>query len=126
MPLDDWTAFARATGLKAGLLKKLRPFITEKDESARPVEGEADAELRDTERVPFRYGGGIPAFFEKEVLPFVPDAWIDESKPKIGYEIPFTRYFFKFTTLRDSSVIMEDIRALEERIQASLAEVFAE
>ena len=86
MPLDDWTAFARATGLKAGLLKKLRPFITEKDESARPVEGEADAELRDTERVPFRYEGGISAFFEKEVLPFVPDAWIDESKTEIEYE----------------------------------------
>ena len=56
----------------------------------------------------------------------MPDAWIDESKTKIGYEIPFTRYFYKFTPLRDSSVIMEDIRALEERIQASLAEVFGQ
>ena len=54
----------------------------------------------------------IHEYFRREVLPFVPDAWIDESKTKIGYEIPFTRYFYKFTPLRDSSVIMEDIRAL--------------
>ena len=84
----------------------------------------ADASLRDYEMVPLKED--IHEYFRREVLPFVPDAWIDESKTKIGYEIPFTRYFYKFTPLRDSSVIMEDIRALEERIQASLAEVFAE
>lgn len=84
----------------------------------------ADASLRDYEMVPLKED--IHEYFRREVLPFVPDAWIDESKTKIGYEIPFTRYFYKFTPLRGSSVIMEDIKALEARIQASLAEVFAE
>ena len=84
----------------------------------------ADASLRDYEMVPLKED--IHEYFRREVLPFVSDAWIDESKTKIGYEIPFTRYFYKFTPLRDSSVIMEEIKALEERIQASLAEVLAE
>lgn len=81
----------------------------------------ADASLRDYEMVPLKED--IHEYFRREVLPFVPDAWIDESKTKIGYEIPFTRYFYKFTSLRDSSVIMEEIKVLEGRIQASLAEV---
>ena len=103
-----------------------RPLL---DEDGTPVidrkgNRKADASLRDYEMVPLKED--IHEYFRREVLPFVPDAWIDESKTKIGYEIPFTRYFYKFTPLRDSSVIMEDIRALEERIQASLAEVFAE
>lgn len=103
-----------------------RPLL---DEDGTPVidrkgNRKADASLRDYEMVPLKED--IHEYFRREVLPFVPDAWIDKSKTKIGYEIPFTRYFYKFTPLRDSSVIMEDIRALEERIQASLAEVFAE
>lgn len=81
----------------------------------------ADASLRDYEMVPLKED--IHEYFRREVLPFVPDAWIDESKTKIGYEIPFTRYFYEFTPLRDSSVIMEEIKVLEGRIQASLAEV---
>jgi type I restriction enzyme M protein len=63
-PTDDWTAFAKATKLKAALLKKVRPFITEKDPNAQPIEGEADVDLRDTEIVPFIYDGGIAAFME--------------------------------------------------------------
>ena len=51
--------------------------------------------LRDYEMVPLKED--IHEYFNREVLPFVPDAWIDESKTKIGYEIPFTRYFYKFT-----------------------------
>ena len=58
-PLDDWTAFAKATKLKAAALKKIRPFITEKDPAAQPIEGEPDADLRDTENIPFTYAGGI-------------------------------------------------------------------
>ena len=92
-PTDDWTTFARATGLKATTLKKIRPFITEKDETAQPVEGEADTDLRDTENVPFSYPGGIDAFMRDEVLPYAPDAWVDEKKTVIGYEISFTKYF---------------------------------
>jgi type I restriction enzyme M protein len=92
-PLDDWTAFAKATKLKAAALKKIRPFITEKDPAAQPIEGEPDVDLRDTENIPFTYAGGVDAFMKNEVLTYAPDAWVDEKKTKIGYEIRFTRYF---------------------------------
>lgn len=92
-PLDDWTAFAKATKLKAAALKEVRPFITEKDPTAQPIEGEPDVDLRDTENIPFTYEGGIDAFIKNEVLTYAPDAWVDEKKTKIGYEIRFTRYF---------------------------------
>ena len=92
-PLDDWTVFAKATKLKAAALKKVRPFITEKDPAAQPIEGEPDVDLRDTENIPFTYAGGVDAFMKNEVLTYAPDAWVDEKKTKIGYEIRFTRYF---------------------------------
>lgn len=103
-----------------------RPLLNEDGTPVTDRKGnrKADASLRDYEIVPLKED--IHEYFRREVLPFVPDAWIDESKTKIGYEIPFTRYFYKFTPLRDSSVIMEDIKALEARIQTSLAEVFEE
>ena len=112
-PMDDWTKFAKATKLKAAILKKVRPFITEKDEKSQPIEGEADVELRDTERIPFKYEGGIPTFFANEVKPFVPDAWIDETKTQIGYELSFTKYFYKPVELRSLEDITADLRALE-------------
>ena len=71
----------------------MRPFITEKDPTAQPIEGEPDVDLRDTENIPFTYEGGIDAFMQNEVLTYAPDAWVDEKKTKIGYEIRFTRYF---------------------------------
>ena len=103
-----------------------RPLLNEDGTPVTDRKGnrKADASLRDYEIVPLKED--IHEYFRREVLPFVPNALIDESKTKIGYEIPFTRYFYKFTPLRDSSVIMEDIKALEARIQTSLAEVFAE
>lgn len=63
-PTDDWTAFAKATKLKAGVLKKIRPFITEKDSTAKAITGEPDPELREIEQVPFLYEGGIDAYLE--------------------------------------------------------------
>ncbi len=91
-PTDDWTAFARETKLKAGVLKKIRPFITEKDPTAQPIDGEPDVDLRDTENVPFTYDGGIEAFMQNEVLVYAPDAYVDDKKTQIGYEIRFTKY----------------------------------
>lgn len=84
----------------------------------------ADAALRDTETVPLKED--ITEYFKREVLPHVPDAWIDESKTKIGYEIPFTRHFYKFTHLRSSEEIMSEIKELEERISKKLLEVLGE
>lgn len=122
-PLDDWTAFAKATKLKAAALKKVRPFITEKDPTAKPIEGEPDVDLRDTENIPFVYEGGIDAFIEKEVLTYAPDAWVDEKKTQIGYEISFTKYFYKPVELRDMDDILSNLASLEKDADGLLVEI---
>lgn len=119
-PLDDWTAFAKATKLKAAQLKKIRPFITEKDPTAQPID-EPDVDLRDTENIPFTYEGGIDRFIEKEVHPYAPDAYVDEEKTQIGYEISFTKYFYKPVELRDMSEILADLAALDKEADGMLA-----
>ncbi|MCL2637757.1 MAG: type I restriction-modification system subunit M [Oscillospiraceae bacterium] len=100
-----------------------RPLLDENGVAVTDKKGQVkpDSALRDTETVPLEED--IHAYFEREVLPHVPDAWIDESKTKIGYEIPFTRHFYKFTPLRPSAEIMGEIKALEAKIAAGLAEV---
>lgn len=122
-PLDDWCAFAKATKLKAAQLKKIRPFITEKDAEAKPVDGEPDVDLRDTENVPFTYEGGIEAFMQNEVLTYASDAWVDEKKTQIGYEISFTKYFYKPVELRDLSEILASLSKLEKEADGMLAEI---
>ncbi|MGJ4940618.1 type I restriction-modification system subunit M [Bradyrhizobium sp. HKCCYLS1011] len=77
------------------------------------VEYEPDSDLRDTETVPLKELGGIEAFIRREVLPHAPDAWLDETKTTIGYEISFTRYFYKPQPLRPLALIRADILALE-------------
>jgi type I restriction enzyme M protein len=83
----------------------------------RIVEYEADTSLRDTEQVPLLEEGGIEAFFRREVLPHVPDAWIDASKTQIGYEISFTRHFYKPTPLRSLDKIRADLEALQDEAE---------
>ncbi len=87
------------------------------------VEYEPDSELRDTETVPFKEPGGIEAFIRREVLPHAPDAWIDEAKTTIGYEISFTRYFFKPQPLRPLEAIRGDILALERETDGLMADI---
>ena len=87
------------------------------------VEYDTDSELRDTEQVPLLEEGGIEAFFLREVLPHVPDAWIDETSAKIGYEISFTRYFYKPTPLRTLEEIRADILSLEKETKGLLDEI---
>ena len=87
------------------------------------VEYEPDTELRDTEQVPFLEDGGIEAFFRREVLPHATDAWIDASKTVIGYEISFTRHFYKPQPLRTLREIEADIRALEHETEGLLEDV---
>ena len=87
------------------------------------VEYETDSDLRDSEQVPLLEYGGIEAFFRREVLPFVPDAWIDEKAAKIGYEISFTRYFYKPQPLRTLAEISADILALEKETGGLLGEI---
>lgn len=87
------------------------------------VEYEPDSNLRDTEQIPLLHEGGIEQFFKDEVLTFVPDAWIDESKTQIGYEISFTKYFYKAVQLRNLEEIADDIKALEEQTENLLEEI---
>lgn len=87
------------------------------------VEYEPDSELRDTEQVPLKESGGIDAFFEREVLPHVPDAWIATDKTQIGYEISFARYFYKPTPLRTLAEIRADILALEQQSEGLLHKI---
>lgn len=116
VPVDDWKAFAKATKLKAGLLKKIRPYITEKDLSAKVIDGESDTDLRDNEIIPFSYEGGIEEFLKQEVYPYAPDAWVDTSKTKIGYEIIFNKFFKKKIDVRS---LTEIASALEESIKTT-------
>jgi type I restriction enzyme M protein len=122
-PLDDWDAFAKAAGLKKTQLKKIRPFITEVDPNAKEVEGESDPNLRDSENIPFNYEGGIDAFIEKEVKPYAPDAYVDESKTRIGYEISFTKYFYKPVELRDMKDILASLAELEKESDGVMDEI---
>lgn len=122
-PFDDWDAFAKATKLKKTQLKKIRPYITEADPEAKEVAGEADPELRDTENIPFQYEGGIHTFMEKEVLPYAPDAYVDEEKTKIGYEISFTKYFYKPVKLRDMKDILASLAELEKESEGVMDEI---
>ena len=82
-----------------------------------------DKKLRDTENVPFTYPGGIDGFFEKEVKPYVPDAWVDKEATKVGYEISFTKYFYKPVRLRELADIAADLKAVEAEAKGLLAEV---
>ncbi len=92
----------------------------------RVVEYEPDTDLRDTEQVPLIEEGGVEAFIRREVLPHVPDAWIDESQTRIGYEISFTRYFYKPQPLRTLEEIRADILALEAETDGLLEEILGE
>ena len=85
----------------------------------RPV---PDTSLRDTENVPLVQD--IDAYFAREVLPYAPDAWIDHSKTKVGYEIPMTRYFYEYQAPEAVEDIVARITALEQDISAGLAELF--
>jgi type I restriction enzyme M protein len=90
---------------------------------SRVVEYEPDTDQRDTEQIPLLEEGGIEAFVRREVLPYVPDAWIDEAKTKKGYEISFTRYFYRPPVLRSLEEIRADILALERETEGLLDEI---
>jgi type I restriction enzyme M protein len=84
------------------------------------VEYEPDSDLRDTEQVPLLEEGGIEAFVRREVLPYTPDAWIKEDATRIGYEISFTRHFYKPQPLRTLEEISADILAVEKEAEGLL------
>ena len=112
--------------LTAAELRVVLAALGERDETAdvcrdRHGNPEPDSELRDTENVPLKES--IQAYFAREVLPHVADAWIDESKTKVGYEIPLNRHFYQYEPPRPLEVIEADIRTLEREIVELLADV---
>jgi type I restriction enzyme M protein len=114
--------------LSAPLRKAVLSVLSERDETADvcvDADGnpEPDADLRDYENVPLKED--IHAYFKREVRPHVPDAWIDESKTRIGYEIPFNRHFYKYTPPRPLEEIKAEIKTIEQDILRLLAEVTA-
>jgi type I restriction enzyme M protein len=111
----------KAGKVEADPLRGLFPATI--DGKSHVVEYEPDSELRDTETIPFKEPGGIEAFIRREVLPHAPDAWIDESKTAIGYEISFTRYFYKPQPLRSLEAIRADILALEKETEGLMADI---
>ena len=98
------------------------------DESGEPIlkkgKKQSDSSLRDTESVPLKED--IDEYFSRAVLPFAPDAWIDAKKSTVGYEIPFTRYFYKYEAPKPSAEIMAEMLELEKELDGSLAEVFGD
>jgi type I restriction enzyme M protein len=114
-------------GASSKLTKEMLRALTVRDEEAPIVTGkkgpEPDADLRDTEDVPLKED--ITTYIEREVLPYLPDAWIDTTKTKVGYEIPFTRYFYEYSPPRPLEEIDAEIAALEKEIQNALGTVIA-
>ena len=106
--------------------RKITVERPERDAAGKPVlkrgKPVADANLRDTENVPLTED--VEAYFAREVLPYAPDAWIDEKKTKVGYEIPMTRYFYEYQAPEKTEDIMARITALEQEISASLQALF--
>jgi type I restriction enzyme M protein len=117
---------AKDFSLGTSLLKAIVKALAEKDETAEICTDnkgtpEPDPDLRDTVNVPLTED--MHDYFAREVIPHVPDAWIDETKTKIGYEIPFTRHFYQYTPLRSSQEIKAEIQTLEESILEKLKQV---
>ena len=101
-------------------------FDTKVNSKPAVVEYEPDTDLRDTEQIPLLEEGGIEAFIKREVLPHAPDAWYVEGSVKIGYEISFTRYFYKPQPMRTLEEIRADILALEKETEGLLGEIIGE
>jgi type I restriction enzyme M protein len=95
-------------------------YETTVDKKSCIVEYEPDSDLRDTEQVPLLEEGGIEAFIRREVLPYTPDAWIKKGAEKIGYEISFTRHFYKPQPLRTLEEISADILTVEKEAEGLL------
>ncbi len=139
-------AVLKAADLTAAQTKAVWGALAVRDPEVEPVTDrkgnpEPDPDLRDAENVPLpegalsfeadpterlaspTYRAAVDDYVEREVLPFVPDAWVDHSKTKIGYEIPLTRHFYRYVPPRPLEEIDAEIKALEDEIQDLLAEV---
>ena len=120
---DKFDAHKRAKQYKLKF-DKLSDFLyslIEVDENAEPVTKNGklipNPALRDSEQVPFRYEGGINGFMQNEVLPYVPDAYVDDTKTKVGYELSFTKYFYKPTELLPLTDIKAELISIQNNAE---------
>ena len=118
--------FTKGISLANGMVKSILQALSERDETAdicldKKGMPEPDPELRDRENVPLKED--IRAYFDREVRPYVPDSWIDFSKTKVGYEIPFTRYFYRYVPPRPLEEIDADLKKLGKEIIDLLGEI---
>ena len=111
-------------GTKADPLRGL--FAATINSRSAVVEYEPDTGLRDTEQIPLQEADGIEAFLRREVLPYAPDAWYQPDSVKVGYEVSFTRYFYKPQPLRTLADIRADILALEKETEGLLGEIIGD
>ena len=109
-----------STGLLENIIVKDDKSVIQKDKQGNIV---VDTELRDTEIIPLTYPGGIEEFIKGEVLPYHEDAFVDKSKTQIGYEINFTKYFYKPKQLESVESIVARIRELEEKSEGLMKEI---
>lgn len=108
--------------------KLIRDILTNIDETAAPVKDakgnlEADKNLKDTEQVPMTYPGGIDGYWENEVRPYAQDSWIESDSASIGYELSFTKYFYKPVEVRSAEDIILDIQSIEKDTDGLLAAI---
>lgn len=120
-------AQAQNVKLSAAIVKAIISVFGEHDDDAEPCKDskgnlEPNPELRDYENVPLKED--VEQYFEREVKPFVPDAWIDNDKTVVGYEIPFTRTFYEFSKVEPPEKIAGEIKELHEEIQKLMGELF--
>lgn len=114
--------------LTAKRKKLIRDILTNVDETAAPVKDakgnlEADKNLKDTEQVPMTYPGGIDGYWENEVRPYAQDSWIESDSASIGYELSFTKYFYKPVEVRSAEDIILDIQSIEKDTDGLLAAI---
>ena len=119
---------AKSIRLTWNKIEGVLPYISKKtNPQAVPVEKNGkvvpDAALRDKEQVPLLYPGGIDAFMEKEVLPYAPDAFYNADDVVVGYELSFTKYFYKPVELRSIADITTDINGIEGRLKGVLKDI---
>ena len=118
--------YAANVRLKAAELRPVLSALGERDETAeicrdRHGHPESDPDLRDTEKVPLKES--LQAYFEHEVVPYLPDAWVDENRTRVGYEIPLNRHFYEYEPPRPLEVIETDVKLLERDILELLAAI---
>jgi type I restriction enzyme M protein len=118
---------AKMVKLKFSNIEDLFCYFVEIDPNAKPRRKNGkivpDLQLKDTEQVPLLYNGGIEGFMKNEVLPYAPDAYVDEDATVIGYELSFTKYFYKPVQLRSVEDIKADIREIEKNTDGLLDEI---